>query len=122
MTNQVTATLRDIGGAGGLIDAASAAAGDAVRVQQLGFSIGDDSASRAQARADAVRQAKAQAKQLADAAGVTLGRLHSITEVPVNPPSPIYREAAPAADASVPLEPGTQQLTVLVEIVYAIEQ
>ncbi|HKR52012.1 MAG TPA: SIMPL domain-containing protein [Pseudonocardiaceae bacterium] len=123
VTNQVTATLRNISGAGELIDAASAAAGDAVRVQQLGFSIDDDSASRAQARADAVRQATAQAKQLADAAGVTLGRLHSITEVPVNPPGPVFRDSAPAADAAaVPLEPGTQKLTVMVEVVYDIDQ
>jgi uncharacterized protein len=50
VSNLVTATLRDIGGAGGLVDAAAAAAGDAVRVQQLSFSIDDDSAARATAR------------------------------------------------------------------------
>jgi uncharacterized protein len=122
VTNQVTATLHDIGAAGGLIDAAGEAVGDAVRVQQLGFSIDDDSASRSQARADAVRQAQAHAKQMADAAGVTLGQIHSITEVPVNPPGPVYRDAAPAAAAPVPLEPGTQELTVMVEVVYGIDQ
>ncbi|MGH3888724.1 MAG: SIMPL domain-containing protein [Pseudonocardiaceae bacterium] len=122
VTNQVTATLQDIGGAGGLIDAAGEAAGDAVRVQQVGFSIDDDSASRAQARADAVRQAQAQAKQTAEAAGVKLGRIHSIIEVPVNPPSPVYRDAAPAGAAPVPIEPGTQKLTVMVEVVYHIDQ
>jgi uncharacterized protein YggE len=122
VTNQVTATLHDIGAAGGLIDAAGEAVGDAVRVQQLGFSIDNDSASRAQARADAVRQAQAHAKQMADAAGVKLGRIHSITEVAVNPPSPLYRDAAPEAAAPVPLEPGTQELTVMVEIVYGIDQ
>lgn len=63
MTNQVTAKLHDIGGAGGLIDAASAAAGDAVRVQQLSFSIDDDS-----------------------------------------------------------VEPGTQELTVMVKVIYGIDQ
>ena len=122
VTNQVTATLRDIGGAGGLIDAASEAAGDAVRVQQLSFSIDDDSASRAQARADAVRQAQAQAKQMADAAGVRLGRISSITEVAVTPPGPSERDAASAAAAAVPIEPGTQKLTVMVEVVYHIDQ
>ncbi|MDQ2789821.1 MAG: SIMPL domain-containing protein [Actinomycetota bacterium] len=122
VTNQVTATLHDIGAAGGLIDAAGEAVGDAVRVQQLSFSIGDDSASRAQARADAVRQAQAHAKQIADAAGVKLGRIRSITEAAVNPPSPFGGERAPAAAAPVPIEPGTQDLTVMVEIVYAIDQ
>jgi uncharacterized protein YggE len=120
VTNQVTAKLHDIGAAGGLIDAAGEAAGDAVRLQQLSFSIDDDSASRAQARANAVRQAQEHAKQMADAAGVTLGRIRSITEMPVSPPSPLGREGA-AATAPVPIEPGTQELAVMVELVYAIE-
>ena len=122
VANQVTATLRDIGGAGELIDAAVEATGDAVRVQQLGFSIGDDSASRAQARINAVQQAQAQAKQMADAAGVKLGRIRSIIEVSVNPPSPFDRGDAPAAATPVPIEPGTQKLTVMVEVIYNIDQ
>ena len=122
VTNQITAKLHDIGAAGGLIDAAGEAAGDAVRVQQLSFSIGDDSAARAQARADAVRQAQAHAKQLAEAAGATLGRVRSITEVAVNPPTGVGGARAPQAAAPVPIEPGTQELTVAVEVVYAIDQ
>jgi uncharacterized protein len=120
VTNQVTAKLHDIGAAGGLIDAAGEATGDAVRLQQLSFSIADDSAARAQARANAVRQAQAHAKQMADGAGVRLGKIHSITEVPVSPPGPLGRDAAAAAP--VPIEPGTQELTVMVEVVYAIDQ
>ncbi len=73
VTNEVTATLRDIAGAGALVDAAAQAAGDAVRVQQIAFGIDDDAQPRAQARADAVRQAVTQARQLADAADVGLG-------------------------------------------------
>lgn len=120
VTNQVTAKLHDIGAAGGLIDAAGDVAGDAVRLQQLSFSIADDSAARAQARANAVRQAQAHAKQMADGAGVRLGLIRSITEVPASPPGPLGRDAAAAAP--VPIEPGTQDLTVMVEIVYAIDQ
>jgi uncharacterized protein YggE len=122
VTNQVTATLHEVSAAGGLIDAAGEAAGDAVRIQQLSFSIGDDSAARAQARADAVRQAQAHARQMADAAGVRLGGVSSITEVPLNPPGPLGRDAVPGAEAAVPVEPGTQKLTVMVEIVHAIDQ
>jgi uncharacterized protein YggE len=120
VTNQVTAKLHDIGTAGGLIDAAGEAAGDAVRLQQLSFSIADDSAARAQARANAVRQAQAHAKQMADGAGVRLGKIRSITEVPVSPPGPLGRDATAAAP--VPIEPGTQDLNVMVEVVYAIDQ
>ena len=120
VTNQVTAKLHDIGAAGGLIDAAGDVAGDAVRLQQLSFSIGDDNAARAQARANAVREAQAHAKQMADGAGVRLGQIRSITEVPASPPGPLGRDAAAAAP--VPIEPGTQDLTVMVEVVYAIDQ
>jgi uncharacterized protein len=122
VTNQVTATLHDVTAAGGLIDAAGEAAGDAVRIQQLSFSIADDSASRARARADAVQQAQTHARQLADAAGVRLGRMYSMTEVPVTPPGPLGREAAPTPAIPVPIEPGSQKLTVMVELVYAIDQ
>jgi uncharacterized protein YggE len=120
VNNLVTATLRDIGRAGSVIDAAGAAAGDAIRVQQLEFSVADDSAPRAQARADAVRKAQEQARQLADAAGVALGAVRSITENAAEPPVPYERDSRAAAQAAVPILPGTQELRVGVEIVYEI--
>ncbi|MDT2009719.1 DUF541 domain-containing protein [Rhodococcus opacus] len=119
VTNEVTATVHEVSGAGALIDAAAAAAGDAVRVQQVGFSIDDDGPLRAQARGDAVRQAQAQAEQMADAAGVGLGPLRSITEAAA--PGP-YRTGPQSSDsaASTPIEPGTQDVTVTVTAVYDI--
>ncbi|WP_232663381.1 SIMPL domain-containing protein [Pseudonocardia sp. TRM90224] len=124
VNNSVTATLRDIAAAGRLIDAAGEAAGDAVRVNSLQFSIDDDSALRTQARADAVRQAQAQAKQMAEAAGVRTGVILSINEVVTPTPGPYWEVNAGAADqkAAVPLQPGTQELTVTVDVVYAIDQ
>ncbi|MGH9001472.1 MAG: SIMPL domain-containing protein [Acidimicrobiia bacterium] len=126
--NSVTAKLRDLGGAGELIDAAAAAAGDAVRVHQIGFSIDDDSALRATARADAVRRAKAQAEQMADAAGVGLGRVRYISESTSGggpQPYPVPARAPGAAEdgaaLAAPVEPGTQELTVTVTAVYDIE-
>jgi uncharacterized protein len=123
VSNMVTAKLRDIAGAGALIDAAGQAAGDAVRVQQLAFSIDDDSDLRANARADAVRRAQAQAKQMADAAGIALGPIHSITESTTSNPV-IYPQAAmasqDAAAGAVPIEAGSQELRVSVQVVYEI--
>lgn len=119
VTNTVTATLRDITAAGSVIDAVAQKAGDAVRVQQIGFSIDDDSELRAAARADAVKQAQAQAGQLAAAAGVPLGALRSITEVSAASPMPFYAASDMAGGReSVPLEVGSQQLTVTVQVVY----
>jgi uncharacterized protein YggE len=121
VTNRVTAVLRDVAGAGALIDAAAGAAGDAIRVDGLTFSVDDDSAARAAARGDAVRRAVAQAAEMADAAGVSLGPIQSITEVPATtpPPQPYAADAAQAALA-VPLEPGMQDVEVVVEVVHAI--
>lgn len=119
--NMLTATLRDVDRAGAVIDAAGAAAGDAVRVQRLDFSVADDSGVRAQARADAVRKAQDQARQLAEAAGVPLGAVRSITEVTAaQPPTPYERDAGAAAQAAVPVLPGTQETRVHVQVVYDI--
>lgn len=119
--NMVQAKSRDLTRAGELIDAATGVVGNAIRLQHISFSVGEDSALRAQARSEAVNQAKTQAAQLAKAAGVTLGRIRSITEQ-VEPGYPIgydMRSAAGAAE-SVPLQAGQQELTVSVDIVYDI--
>lgn len=119
--NRITATLCDVAGAGALIDAAAQAAGDAVRVDQVSFALDDDGEPRARARAEAVREAQAQAQQLADAAGVTLGPILSITEVSAGaqPPEPFARDQVAAASA-VPIEAGSQEIAVTVEVVHAI--
>jgi len=122
VTNQLTVTIHDVNAAGGIIDAAAAAAGDAVRVQSLGFAIDDDSKLLAEARTAAVKKAQEQAKQLADAAGVSLGSIRTITETSSgNRPPPVpYASGAADAERASQVSPGTQQLSVSVEIVYNI--
>lgn len=126
VNNTVTATLHDIAGAGALIDAAAGAVGDAVRVQSIGFSIDDDSAMKAEARTQAVHLAQLQAEQMAKAAGVKLGAIRLISEVPASGPMPYYERlaGAPAADAakSAPILPGQQELSVTVDVVWDIAQ
>lgn len=120
--NAVQATLHDLSKAGALLDAAVGAVGNAVRIQQISFSIGDDSVLRAQARARAVSQAKAQAAQLAQAAGVTLGSIRSLTELADagTPVSYDLRAAAGSSAATVPVQAGQQEITVAVDLVYDI--
>lgn len=60
---------------------------------------------------------------MAEAAGVNVGRIRSITEVPAESANPYFRDVAEAAVVgSVPVEPGTQELSVTVEVVYDIDQ
>lgn len=121
VTNQVQATLRDIARSGDLIDAAAGAAGDAIRVQQLTFSIDDASDLRARARAEAVAEAQAQARQIADAAGTQLGEVQSIIEDPDTGATP-FPQARAMTDraAPTPIEPGSQELSVSVSVTYKI--
>jgi uncharacterized protein YggE len=130
VNNQVTATLHDLAGAGALIDAAAAAVGDAVRVQSMGFSIDDDSALRAEARTQAVHLAQLQAEQMAKAAGVKLGAIRLISEIPANSPTPYYDQFAAGRNAAVPTAgaapapvlPGQQELSLTVDVVWDIAQ
>jgi uncharacterized protein YggE len=127
--NTVTATLHDIGGAGALIDAAAGAVGDAVRVQSIGFSIDDDSTLKAEARTQAVHLAQLQAEQMAKAAGVRLGAIRLISEVPASSPMPysqaydsIAKGSGAAGAAPAPVMPGQQELSLTVDVVWDIAQ
>lgn len=123
VNNTVTATIKDVKGAGALIDGAATAAGDAIRVNGLSFGVSELGPARQKARTAAVKDGRAQAEELAEAAGVKLGKLRMIQgSGSYAPPQPIAYAEAKMADASaVPLEAGSQQVTVEVDLVYDIE-
>lgn len=118
VTNLVTARMSTETNAGELIDAAAAAAGDDIRVQSVGFEIDDKGSLYAEARTDAIERAREQAEQLADAAGVQLGRIRSINESSTGGFPPMPRTEA--FDQGAALQPGSQELTLEVEVVYEI--
>lgn len=124
VTNLLTVRVGEPLDAGELIDAAAGAAGNDIRVQSVHFEIDDKGDLYAQARADAVERAREQAEQLADAAGVSLGRVRSITEMSTgfSPPIPfaLPRTDAFAEDSFVPIQPGTEEITLEVEVIYEI--
>ncbi len=123
VSNALTVKLRDLDKAGQVIDTAAGAVGDAVRFHGISFSIEDTTDLLAVARTDAVERAADQARQLADAAGVELGDLRAIDETGGSAPPPTYYSAtdsvARMAD-SVPIEAGTQEVTLEVVLVYDI--
>ena len=126
VSNTLTVKLRDLDHAGAVIDVAAGSVGDAVRMNGVSFSIDDTTAALAKARADAVKKAADQAQQLAAAAGVELGRLRSVDETggtttpPVTYSAEMYRAQATDQSIAVPIEEGTQELTVEVVLVYDI--
>ncbi len=120
VSNMVTARVRDVTKVGETLDAAARVAGDEIRLQGIGFTIDDDSKLLATARDRSVKRARAQAEQLASAAGVELGDVLSIDESGVAIPSTSRDFADGAATSSVPVEPGTQTLTISTTVVYEI--
>lgn len=121
VTNMVTAKIRDIEQAGPIIDAVAAAGGDYTRINNIGFSVDDPTPYYKEARQKAITDAKAKAEQLAELAGVNLGRPTYISEGSVSPPV-IYRDAGMAipAPASTPISPGEIELTLNIQVAYAI--
>jgi uncharacterized protein YggE len=121
VSNLVTAKVHDVPNAGKIVDAAAAQAGDDIRVQGLVLSIEDTGKLVAAARKDAVTKARTQAGQLAHAAHVRLGPVEKITERrPASPMLQSYAKLAADAAASTPIEPGSQELSVDVTVVFAI--
>jgi len=115
-TNTVTATI-EVGKAGALIDAAVAAGAN--QVSGPSMSVADQEALYRTALKAAVADARERAEALAAAGGVTLGRVTAIVEGGGSAPMPIGM-AAKAADASTPIEPGTQDVTAQVSVTFAI--
>lgn len=119
-SESLTATLR-LSTAGAGIDAAVRAAGNAATIDGVWLDLTGTGGLLARARAAAIADARAKAAQYASAIGQPLGPVLSITD---QAPAPLYPPyaASPAAAAhapSVPISPGTQQLTVSVTVVYA---
>jgi uncharacterized protein YggE len=122
VSNVVTAKVRDLDKTGKAIDDASKAGGNDAVVQNVSFTIDDPEALRAQARRQAVQLGKAQAEQMADAAGAKLGKLLSISESSAAPvPYPRGLDMAAAADTQTPIETGQLEISVTVSMLYALD-
>jgi len=120
VTNMVTAKIREIDKTGSIIDAVAAAGGDFTRINGIGFSVDDPSPYYEQARQKAMADARAKAEQLASLSGVKLGKPTYISEGTIYPVYPsMYKEAA-GAPAPTPISPGELELTLTVQVVYAI--
>jgi uncharacterized protein YggE len=123
VTNIVTAKLRDIDKTGDVLDDVIEAGGDLVEVQSVSFTIDDPDELRKEARAEAVDDARQKAETLADLVGVKLGKPLAISEssgaMPISYRAVDELEAAP--EAPTPIEVGELEVSIDVQIVYAIE-
>jgi uncharacterized protein YggE len=128
VTNTLTAKLRNFSTAGTVIDNIAGAAGNATRIDGLNFSVEDTRDLEDHARDDAVHQAVTHARTMATAAGERLGPVCSLSDQSqtdvyspyAGTPDLNGADKASAASSSVPLEPGSQQETAQVTMVYSL--
>ena len=123
VSEQLTITLRRLSVAGNQISAAARAGGNATTVDGVSLNLSDSSALLAAARVEAVADAKAKAVAYAHALGRPLGPVVTMSEPPpAQPFQPLPEAAVPATGraSSVPVHPGTQQLSVTVTVVFAL--
>ena len=124
VNNQVTVKIRDISKTGAVIDDATEAGGNDAVVQGVNFTIDDPTELQEAARREAVEKAREQAQQLADAAGVTLGDIVSISEGGgfIPPPSTGGRSLDSAQVPETPIEAGQVEVNISVSIQFAISE
>lgn len=120
--NNLSVKIRDLDRAGEIIDAATSAGGDAVRVNGLRFALEDNTDLLVAARTAAWQDALSKAQQLADLAGVGLAAPIRIAEHVSSAPIPIAYERSALADAefSTPIAAGESDVIVTVTVTFGI--
>jgi hypothetical protein len=121
--NTVYVTVRKLGKLGDLLDATVQAGANTINSIQ--FDVADKTAALKQARAEAVKNAREQAQELASAAGVTLGEIQTINFFD-SIPSPMMDTYGKGGGggmqaAAVPVQPGQMTLTVTVNLTYELK-
>jgi len=125
VTNMVTAKIRDVDKVGSIIDAVAEAGGDLTRIDSIDFSIDDPSAYYQEAREEAIAEAKDKAEQLAELVGVKLGKPTYISEgIQVSPIYPrVTMEVVEEVPVPItPISPGETEISLTVQVGYAILQ
>ncbi len=124
VTNTLTIKVRDLDNMGDIIDGATEAAGNLVRINRVSFTIEDTKPLQIEAREEAIAELLTKANALAELAGVELGKLVFLTEPGGGFPQSFTRiESAAAfgfADQSTSILAGELDVNVSVQGVFAI--
>ncbi len=121
VTNQVRVRVRNLPDLGEVLDALVEAGSN--QVSGISFTIDDPTGVLNQARNRAVADARSRAELYAQAAGVRVGKVISISEQPAVVPRPQYVGRAMAAEAvgAVPVATGEQEVRATVHMMFALE-
>jgi uncharacterized protein YggE len=119
--NTVYVTLRNLDKIGELLNAVVEAGANSINGVQ--FDTSDKTKALSDARKDAVADAQTQAKELAQAAGITLGAIQSIS-TSGGTPTPVFEGKGGGGvmtAVQAPISPGQMVVNVDVSIVYEIQ-
>jgi uncharacterized protein YggE len=121
--NTVNVTVRDLESLGDLLDSAISAGANSI--YSIQFDVADKSAAVKEARASAVGDAKTQAQELAEAAGVSLVEIQTINFYENSPTAYFEGKGGGGGVASeaavVPIQPGQLAISVTVSVTYSIK-
>jgi uncharacterized protein len=118
--NTVQMTVKDLDSLGTILDQIVAAGGN--RIDSITMDVSNADQSLQQAREAAYQNASQKAEQLADLAGMQLGSVVSISESSFFP-QPVMAESRLAFDQAaqaVPINPGSQAITVDIQVTYEL--
>lgn len=120
VSNQVLVTVRDLAKLSDLLD--QAVSSGANTIYGINFDVSNPDKLVDQARSLAVADAKARAEKLAQLEGVTLGNVVFVNEFAGNPVPLMANSFAMAkAAGGAPIEGGNIQITVNLQVTYAIK-
>jgi uncharacterized protein YggE len=123
VSDNLNVTTHNLQKAGTLLGAAANTVGNDIQLSGVTFSISNESAVLAKARAAAMRNAHTEAAQIAKGGGTTVGQIVKVTDQENTGGTGIvmpFAEAAAKMATSVPVEAGSQSVNVQVEVVYAL--
>jgi len=117
-TNIVEVRTDKLDSLGSLVDQAVSAGANTI--ENINFEVSDPENVSDQARETAMQNARHKAEQLAKLAGATLGPVVEIQESS-RTPGPVFQSLAPAAEAAaVPVSPGSQNVSVDVQVTWTL--
>jgi uncharacterized protein YggE len=125
VSHSLSVTVDDLSKGSDVVTAALGAGGQGVRLDGLRLQVADPDGAVGPARSDALEQARAKAEQYAEDAGRELGGIVRISETADQPYDTDMRTAYSAADSAagspVPIQPGQQDLTANVVVVFELK-
>jgi hypothetical protein len=120
-SNSISVKIRNLNNASQALGLIGTTGGDTTRINSVNYAIEDDSQLVKDARTRAFDDAKDRAEQYAQLAGLTLGKVISISEsAGATPPTPMPSPMPRAAMEAVPLAPGQQTVSFSVTVIWEL--